>query len=108
MMKERVTTGGKLIIEGEMTTIYIEQAIEVEEGMILKEIGDMMIVIEKEEIMIQEIMIKKERKVILRSMIGMGGKIMKGTTMIKKDIDIVIRETMKFNKLLCILIIQVD
>lgn len=103
MMKERVTTGGKLIIEGEMTTIYIEQAIEVEEGMILKEIGDMMIVIEKEEIMI-----KKERKVILRSMIGMGGKIMKGTTMIKKDIDIVIRETMKFNKLLCILIIQVD
>ena len=103
MMKEGVTTGGKLIIEGEMTTIYIEQAIEVEEGMILKEIGDMMIVIEKEEIMI-----KKERKVILRSMIGMGGKIMKGTTMIKIDIDIVIGETMKFNKLLCILIIQVD
>lgn len=103
MMKEGVTTGGKLIIEGEMTTIYIEQAIEVEEEKILKETGDMMIVIEKEEIMI-----KKERKVILRSMIGMGGKIMKGTTMIKKDIDIVIRETMKFNKLLCILIIQVD
>ena len=108
MMKEGVTTGGKLIIEGEMTTIYIEQAIEVEEEKILKETGDMMIVIEKEEIMIQEIMIKKERKVILRSMTGIGGKNMKGTTMIKKDIDIVIRETMKFNKLLYILIIQVD
>ena len=108
MMKEGVTTGGKLIIEGEMTTIYIEQAIEVEEENILKETGDMMIVIEKEEIMIQEIMIKKERKVILRSMTGIGGKNMKGTTMIKIDIDIVIGETMKFNKLLYILIIQVD
>ena len=108
MMKEGVTTGGKLIIEGEMTTIYIEQAIEVEEGMILKETGDMMIVIEKEEIMIQGTMIKKERKVILIGMIGIGGKIMRGTTMIKIDIDIVIGETMKFNKLLYILIIQVD
>ena len=108
MMKEGVTTGGKLIIEGEMTTIYIEQAIEVEEGMILKETGDMMIVIEKEEIMIQGTMIKKERKVILIGMIGIGGKIMRGTTMIKIDIDIVIGETMKYNKLLYILIIQVD